>query len=47
LPASATLHVVDEPLIFRDEVVALLFNVSSIVNILERLIPDDEEDDEL
>jgi hypothetical protein len=38
---------VDEPLIFRDEVVALLFNVSSIVNILERLIPDDEEDDEL
>jgi hypothetical protein len=50
LPArlrGATIDPVDEPVIHREEVVALLFNVSHIVALLTSIVEDgDGEEDE-
>jgi hypothetical protein len=37
---------VDEPVIYREEVVALLFNVAHVVDLLTRVVEDDGEDDD-
>jgi len=44
---AAIIALMDEPVIHRDEVIGLRFNVANVVDLLTRLVEDDgEEDDE-